>query len=647
MTTRSSSILLGALCAAASTSWAQASCQSAATAGGPSWQEIRQSLEQRVLEAPSDGQKRLALAQYLTYCDATRREGILQLLQLAKDRSVSAAALESWRQALGWVESDATSVPLYEAYLRLRPKDRQVRAQLTQLESGGLLPGNRAGTAPVALVAPTYAQAPQQAVDLSLARAVAIPSLPPQAATVAAATTAVAPAVSAPAGTSGLSGAASGWSALPARVGTSQRAATALSTEPGAAQDPVQAQISDLRADIREIEQSRAPEFSVGTLVRSRGGEGGLSRLTDTEVPMELKFGLGAGKLSLRITPTLLNAGAPATTYDVLSRFGAGPTSALADSTAPVSAGSQNDFGLGVGVAYEARNWQADIGTTPLGFNKVDISAGIRFKQPISDRYSLDLSLSRRPVRDSVLSFAGARDDRSGVVWGGVSASGARAGLTWDNGRTGIYGFGALHYLAGSYVESNTRLEAGAGVYQHFVRDADRRFTAGVAMTALTYDKNLRYFTFGHGGYFSPQEFVSVSLPVEWQERYGRLRYHLKASLGVQYIREEASPFFPSSAARQSAAAQAAADAESMGLTGTNSLAMYGGQRKTGLGYGFSGAVEYQLQPQLWLGGSLGFDNARDYRQFTGGIYLRYAFQPAERPLGLPLNTLRSPYDYD
>lgn len=633
MTTRSS-ILLGALCAAASTSWAQVSCQAAATAGGPSWQDIRQSLEQRVLEAPSDGQKRLALAQYLTYCDATRREGILQLLQLAKDRSVSAAALESWRQALDWVESDATSAPLYEAYLRLRPKDRQVRAQLAQLQSGGLLPGNRAGAAPLALAAPTYAQVQQQPVDAPLARAMAIPSLLPMAGA-----SAVAPPVSTPL--------VSGWSALPAPASTSARAATVRSTEPVSAPDPLQTQISDLRADIREIEQSRAPEFSVGTLVRSRSGEGGLSQLTDTEVPMELKFGLGAGKLALRLTPTLLNAGSPATTYDVLSRFGAGPASALADTTAPASAGSQNDFGLGVGVAYEARNWQADIGTTPLGFNKTDISAGIRFKQPLGDRYSVDLGLSRRPVRDSVLSFAGARDDRSGVAWGGVSASGGRAGLTWDNGQTGIYGFGALHRLAGTYVESNTRMEAGAGVYQHFVREADRRLTAGVALTALTYDKNLRYFTFGHGGYFSPQEFVSVSLPVEWQERFGRLRYHLKGSIGVQYIREDAAPFFPSSAARQSAAAQAAADAESMGLTGTNSLAMYRGQRKTGLGYGFSGAVEYQLQPQLWLGGSLGFDNARDYRQFTGGVYLRYAFQPAERPLGLPLNTLRSPYDYD
>ncbi len=182
----------------------------------------------------------------------------------------------------------------------------------------------------------------------------------------------------------------------------------------------------------------------------------------------------------------------------------------MADTT--TSAGSQNDAGLGVGVAYQARNWQADIGSTPLGFGKTDFNAGVSLRQPLGEEFSLNLGLSRRPVRDSLLSFAGARDKRSGVAWGGVSASGGRGGLTWDDGNIGVYGYGALHRLTGSYVVSNTKAELGGGVYQHFVRDADRSLTGGVSLTAIKYDKNLRYFTFGHGGYFSPQEFVAVAL---------------------------------------------------------------------------------------------------------------------------------------
>lgn len=636
MTVRHPLSLLGALCGAFFPLAAQAGCQAMAPGGGPSWTEVRHSLEQRVLEAPTDAQAQLVLAQYLTYCDTTRREGILQLAQLAKNRSVSTTALESWRQALSWVESDASSVPLYRAYLRLRPNDRPIRTQMTTLESGGLLPGNRGGTAQrfeaelAQTQTPEVAPAPRLAAGLTSAQrpATATSSVVPLTEASLTPGPAVAPRP-----------AAATWAAATGQAMQQERAAVAP------VKGTLQAQIENLRADIRDIEQNRAPEFSIGSLVTSRRGEAGMSSLVAIEVPMEMKFGLGEGKLGLRLTPVVVDAGAPDTLYDVLSRFGGGPVTTLAHPLAP--AGSQNDAGLGIGASYESGGWRADIGTTPLGFGKVDVSAGMRYRHVLGETFLLDVAVSRRPLRDSVLSFSGARDERTGTVWGGVSASGGRVSLTWDNGPTGIYGHGALHRLTGTHVASNLKVEAGAGIYQHFFQDDDQRLTAGFALTALKYQKNLRYFTFGHGGYFSPQGFFSLALPLEWQQRTGRLRYHLKGSIGVQYMREEDAAFFPTSAARQSAAAQAAAEAVALGTTGINSLAVYRGQSKTGLGYGFSGALEYQVQPQLRLGGYLGFDNARDYRQFTGGIYLRYAFGPVERPLRLPLTPLHSPYDDD
>lgn len=615
MTLRRHPLILGTLCALGPAALAQAGCVIGVTAGGPSWTDVRQSLEQHVLEAPANVHGRLALAQYLTYCDDTRREGVVQLSQLARDRTVGVPALESWSQSLAWLPQDVSALPLYRAYLRLRPNDRKVRAQLIELEKANVS-------------APPQASAPSPSISG--------PSQWP--ASMPADAVAEEPAGPLPL-TAAASLAPSAWSARPKPTPPAAQAAAA-----GAVDTP-QARLATLQEEIRDIEQDRIPEFSIGTVVRSRQGESGLSRLTDTEMPMVLKFPLGDGKVSLRVTPVMLNAGTPATAYDTLSRFGAGPASALANAT--TSAGSQNDAGVGLGVAYETRNWQADIGTTPLGLHKSDVTGGVRYRMPLGNEFSLDLNLSRRPVRDSVLSFAGARDARSGVVWGGVSASGGRAGLTWDDGRTGIYGYGALHQLTGSYVASNTRAEAGAGLYQHFVHEDNERLTAGVALTALGYDKNLRYFTFGHGGYFSPQEFVALSLPVEWQQRVGRLRYQVRGSVGLQYIHEDDAPYFPASAARQSAAAQAAADAAATGVTGANARAVYSGQRKTGVGYGLSGAFEYQLQSQLWLGGHLALDNARDYRQLAGGLYLRYAFQPSLRPASLPLSPLRSPYEND
>lgn len=39
------------------------------------------------------------------------------------------------------------------------------------------------------------------------------------------------------------------------------------------------------------------------------------------------------------------------------------------------------------------------------------------------------------------------------------------------------------------------------------------------------------------------------------------------------------------------------------------------------------GSIEYQAAQQLYVGGLVGIDNARDYRQWYAGIYVRYALQ--------------------
>lgn len=637
---------MGTLCAAIAPVWAQMGCDTPAQGGGPSWKEVRQSLEQRVLEAPANAQGKLALAQYLTYCDSTRREGIVQLSQLATHAAVGASALESWKQALAWVESDVSSAPLFRAYLRLRPQDRQVRAQLETLESGGLLAGNRSGTPAPAVQAvaivptPTPVQAPTQIptqiptypVNSLQKQPLALMQQAPAATNfdILSAVPATLPSPS----TRSTSATPSAWDVA--------SSATAVTPATASASQSLQGQIQAIRADIQDIEQQRSPEFSVGTLVRTRKGEDGMNRLVDTEVPIELAFPVGEGKMALRVTPTLLHAGAPASSYDVLSRFGAGPVWALSLDSEGVP-GAQNDAGLGLGLAYEDSRWLIDIGTTPLGFSRSGLNAGVRLRQPLGEETVLDVGLSHRPVRDSVLSFAGMHDARTGVTWGGVSAAGGRLGLTWDNGLLGIYGYGAGYRLTGKEVADNTKIELGAGTYYHFVRQPDQKLTAGLALTALKYQKNLSYFTYGHGGYFSPQRFYSLAFPVEWQHRYGRLNYALKAAVGVQYLREDSAPYFPTLPWLQSGTA-GILPLLPPALQGT---VIYKGQQKTGMGYSFSGVWEYQVQPKLWLGGMLGLDNARDYRQFTGGVYLRYALRGTGLPRNMPLKPVRSPYDHD
>jgi hypothetical protein len=163
-------------------------------------------------------------------------------------------------------------------------------------------------------------------------------------------------------------------------------------------------------------------------------------------------------------------------------------------------------------------------------------------------------------------------------------------------------------------------------MYMHILRGAGSNLTAGMNIGLMHYDKNLSYFTFGQGGYFSPQRYVSVAFPVDWSGRANRLSWRVNASLGVQSFTQDDSPYFPTDAVRQNASYAAAGQATGANLTNASYTGMYAGSTVTGLAYNFAGAVEYQLAPSLYLGGALGLNNAQNYRQLTGSIYLRYLF---------------------
>ena len=307
----------------------------------------------------------------------------------------------------------------------------------------------------------------------------------------------------------------------------------------------------------------------------------------------------------------------------------------------------QDAAGMGIGVGYAIGNWKVDVGTSPLGFDHSQVVGGVAYRGPVSETVSLDIQASRRAVTDSVLSFSGLQDRRAGLEWGGVTASGVKLGSTVDNGLLGGYANLSWHTLEGRNVADNDRQELGMGVYVHAIRNDSQSLTAGLNVSALRYDNNLSGFTYGHGGYFSPQSYVDVAFPVHWSGRNTRagMTWKVDASVGVQHFEEEASPFFPTDPALQQAAYDAASLAVMLGLADRYQDPFYLGQTKTGLSYNLSAAAEWQLTPQLFLGGRMDFNNARDYRQFGLGIYLRFLLDRLGAPLGTAPAVLRTPYD--
>lgn len=396
-------------------------------------------------------------------------------------------------------------------------------------------------------------------------------------------------------------------------------------------------QMLDVASELAQVNRERTSTATGGLVFRNRTGEAGLSGLTDIEAPLEGRIKAGNGHVVVTATPVMLDGGNSATDVPTLARFGAG----LATAAGGGSPGSQTASGVGLSVGYEGKQLKADIGATPVGFSYQDVVGGVRYNGTITDRAAYSLAVTRRAVTDSLLSFAGARDASAGLKWGGVTRSGARGSLNWDDGTSGAYVAGAFDYYDGHHVERNFSGKGSGGAYTRLMRDADRTLTVGINATWMRFSKNQSYFTYGQGGYFSPQQYVILNIPVEYAGRTGAFAYDLSGSFGVQHYRQNAVPYFPLDPGMQ---AQAAANIAASQAVGLDAGAVYPARSKTGVAYALAARGEYQLAPQLAVGGAASFGNAYQYREWTAAVYLRYSFTPQGGLSAFPPRAFTSPY---
>jgi tetratricopeptide (TPR) repeat protein len=365
---------------------------------------------------------------------------------------------------------------------------------------------------------------------------------------------------------------------------------------------------------------------------RSRAGTPGLSQLSDLEVPIQWRSRESSvGRFGLDVTPVYLDAGSASGVgleqYGTLALLTSFTTVGGVVSAVPPTQVSTTSSagGVALGLNYSYGWFAGDIGTTPLGFNEERLVGGVKIGLSPGD-WRLNLDLSRRAVTESLLAYAGEMDPLTGKDWGGVSRTGGRGDVVYDSGGIGLYGNAGFYSLDGHNVDTNTEISFGGGGYAHGWKTATQSFTYGINLTGFSYDKNLSNFTFGQGGYFSPQLFLALTVPVELSGQHGGFTYDLKGALGVQSFREDGNAFYPGFAGLQQ---ELVARGANLNVTGSSAFQSgYAAQSSSGLGYSFNGALEYRLRPRLSVGGLFGVDNARDYREMQLVGYIRYYFDP-------------------
>ena len=337
----------------------------------------------------------------------------------------------------------------------------------------------------------------------------------------------------------------------------------------------------------------------------------------------------------VHVDPVHGSAGTLPAVYDQAALFGKvqafGP-GALAQFP---NGASQTQNGADIGVGYENDNWRFDLGTTPLGFLVQDVVGGVKYDGKLGD-VGFKVDVSRRPVTSSLLSYAGARDPVTGEVWGGVRSNGIDLGLSryeqdWDAAVT--VGF---HRLTGRKVPGNNEFSARLSTDHELIHRDDVEVSLGATLTQWNYVRELSHYTFGQGGYYSPQSYTSLGLPLEWTGRIGRWSYRLKGSVSYAWSRSNDSPFYPGDQALQ-------AMATGSPLPSGYSRPVYGGGSSSGIGYAAQGALEYQINRDYFIGGAFDLDRSAYYSPNFFTLYLRRNLFPWTQPVPYPP---RSPKPY-
>nr|WP_240472582.1 cellulose synthase complex outer membrane protein BcsC [Pectobacterium brasiliense] len=381
-----------------------------------------------------------------------------------------------------------------------------------------------------------------------------------------------------------------------------------------------------IRADAADLYRKQDVTVTLDHDYGSSSGTGGISDLSAHNTMLQVDMLLYDGRAFFRTDTVQMDAGSFSTDSNGAYRetFGTCATRDCFDGK------SQKATGTSVAAGWKNDRWSADIGTTPLGFDVVDIVGGASYSGDWR-QIGWTATASRRPISSSLLAFGGTKDPGTGITWGGVRATGVSLGLSYDRGEAhGVWSDFSVHQITGKNVADNDRARAMAGYYYKLINEDNRRVTVGLNSMWWRYQKDLSGYSLGQGGYYSPQQYFSLGVPVNYRQRTENWSWELGGSLSWSRSSTKDQRRYPLTGLLGNAAI-------------TDRDAIEQGSSSSGFGYTARALVERRLSSHWTLGVGIDIQQAKDYTPSHGLIYLRYSASGWQGDLDSPPQPL-TPY---
>ncbi|KPF91381.1 hypothetical protein IP81_10645 [Novosphingobium sp. AAP83] len=384
----------------------------------------------------------------------------------------------------------------------------------------------------------------------------------------------------------------------------------------GGSADPIMAGIE---SDIRALTKNSGPRVDLQTAYRQRKGETGLSQFSEIKGTAELSTGLLGGRAKVRAEAVMIDAGRPEGSG--LARFGRNATiearSIVNRVPSPlVQAATQQASGVALSAGYENDLVQAEVGTTPINMGRTKLAFRAALTPRITPNLTAKVWVEKKPVTDSVISYAGTRDPVSGERWGGVMRTGGGVAGSYDSEGNGVYGELAYSRYRGRIVPNNSSFEANFGGYLRLFKGEHSQLTGGINANYQTYDNNQNHFTYGHGGYFSPQNFVSIGFPINYTLETDKLDVKANITPGFQSFKQEDTALYPSEPGLQ-------AQLDAFKLLNTDVRSRYDSLSRTGFAITAGGSAYYRISPTTEIGGNTSFNTFGNFDEFRSTIGIR------------------------